>query len=87
MFQSGNSWTSLLFVGDGQPKVAPLKATSVPRLELQGETVRESHSKIEDSSGLIQRGFLAWIKSDHRIYRQFVATRVGKILSTAGAVE
>ncbi|XP_062712542.1 uncharacterized protein LOC134289874 [Aedes albopictus] len=75
----------------GKSKVAPLKAQSIPRLELMAavigvgfsQTILNGHSlKIEkvffwsDSKTV-----LAWINSDHRNYRQFVACRVGEIIS------
>ncbi|XP_055590318.1 uncharacterized protein LOC129742446 [Uranotaenia lowii] len=73
-------------------KVAPLRHWSIPRLELQsavlaarlGTFIKAGHKlRIErtvfwsDSSTV-----LAWIRSDHRRYSQFVACRVSEILST-----
>ncbi|XP_055645110.1 uncharacterized protein LOC129780638 [Toxorhynchites rutilus septentrionalis] len=78
-------------------KVAPLQPLSIPRLELQAavlgarlrKTIEEKHSlKIQrtffwsDSSTVI-----AWIKSDARRYRQFVAFRVNEILSLSSVQE
>ncbi|XP_053699197.1 uncharacterized protein LOC128746180 [Sabethes cyaneus] len=72
-------------------KVAPLKHQSIPRLELQAAVlgarlkryVTENHTlQFQDSylwtdSGVV----LSWIRSDHRRYKQYVAHRVGEILS------
>ncbi|XP_062712190.1 uncharacterized protein LOC115260083 [Aedes albopictus] len=72
-------------------KVAPLKYQSVPRMELQAallgarmlHTVSNSHTLpitqkyIHTDSEVV----LAWIRSHHRNYKQFVACRVGEILS------
>ncbi|XP_062713378.1 uncharacterized protein LOC134290293 [Aedes albopictus] len=72
-------------------KVAPIKPHSIPRLELMADvlgarlkdTILESHNfeikKVyfwTDS-----RTVQSWIKSDARKYRQFVAFRIGDILS------
>ncbi|XP_055605098.1 uncharacterized protein LOC129753322 [Uranotaenia lowii] len=78
-------------------KVAPLKHCSIPRLELMAAVlgtrlkkfVMEGHTVIprrvifwSDSSTV-----LSWIQSDHRRYSQFVACRVGEILSTTNITD
>ncbi|XP_055603838.1 uncharacterized protein LOC129752068 [Uranotaenia lowii] len=78
-------------------KVAPLKHWSIPRLELQAAVmgtrlrkfVEEGHTLSikrcvlwSDSSTV-----LAWIRSDHRRYTQFVACRVGEILTNSSISE
>ncbi|XP_058456617.1 uncharacterized protein LOC131434015 [Malaya genurostris] len=79
----------------GKSKVAPLKATSIPRLELMAavigvrlmKTILVGHSLIIEKTTLwtYSRTVLAWINSDHRRYRQFVACRVGEILCKTNA--
>lgn len=71
-------------------KVAPLQYMSIPRMELlaavlaakMSDQVKANHSvKVKrlvihiDSTTV-----LAWIRSDHRKYKQFVAYRIGEIL-------
>ncbi|XP_062541318.1 uncharacterized protein LOC134209344 [Armigeres subalbatus] len=78
-------------------KVAPLKPLSIPRLELQAAVlgarlasfVSKNHTiTIEkkvfwsDSSTV-----LAWIRSDARRYRQYVACRIGEILTLTESKE
>ncbi|XP_058816141.1 uncharacterized protein LOC131679426 [Topomyia yanbarensis] len=71
-------------------RVAPLKFTSIPRLELQAAVVgaRLARSIGESLSIPISNRFfwtdswdvMCWINSDHRRYSQFVAFRVSEIL-------
>ncbi|XP_062713880.1 uncharacterized protein LOC134290715 [Aedes albopictus] len=78
-------------------KVSPLKSLSIPRLELQAAIIgcRLLKTLCASHSLPIKRRFmwtdsktvLAWINSDHRRYRQFVACRIGEILSKSNAEE
>ncbi|XP_065086835.1 uncharacterized protein LOC135708663 [Ochlerotatus camptorhynchus] len=78
-------------------RVAPLKLTSIPRLELQAAVIgtRLTHTIIETLSIIITRKFywsdsrdvLCWINSDHRRYTQFVGFRVTEILEATEAHE
>jgi hypothetical protein len=69
--------------------VAPLKSTSIPRLELQAavlatrlaETIRCNHdiSFEETHFWSDSKTVLLWIRSDGKKFQQFVAHRVGEI--------
>ncbi|XP_062713168.1 uncharacterized protein LOC134290142 [Aedes albopictus] len=72
-------------------KVAPLQYMSIPRMELLAAVLgaRLAASVKSNHSVQIKRVFyhidsatvLSWIRSDHRRYKQFVAYRIGDILS------
>ncbi|XP_058467437.1 uncharacterized protein LOC131439240 [Malaya genurostris] len=71
-------------------RVAPLKFTSIPRLELQAAVIGTRLARtIEEclSTPISKRYFwtdswdvICWINSDHRRYSQFVAFRISEIL-------
>ncbi|XP_055633544.1 uncharacterized protein LOC129773906 [Toxorhynchites rutilus septentrionalis] len=73
-------------------KVAPLKPLSIPRLELQAAMIgtRLMDFVLKSLDVQIKKRFLwtdsstvlCWLRSDSRRYHQFVAFRVGEILST-----
>ncbi|XP_053686085.1 uncharacterized protein LOC128735625 [Sabethes cyaneus] len=72
-------------------KVAPLKTQSVPRLELlaaclgarlmqfieESHTVRITKKFLWSDSATV----LSWLRSEHRRYRQFVACKIGELLT------
>ncbi|XP_053686297.1 uncharacterized protein LOC128735839 [Sabethes cyaneus] len=72
-------------------KVAPLKPTSVPRLELQAAVLGARLAAVvrKNHSFNISRQFfwtdsttvLSWIKSDQRRYKEYVGLRIGEILT------
>lgn len=76
-------------------RVAPLKYMSIPRLELMGAVVGARLAETIKINLKIQiRKFvfwtdstcvLAWIHSDHRKYRPYVAARIGEILETTSS--
>ncbi|XP_055615057.1 uncharacterized protein LOC129761362 [Toxorhynchites rutilus septentrionalis] len=78
-------------------KVSPLKSLSVPRLELQAAIIGCRLMKTLCSSHSLpikrrvfwtdSKTVLAWINSDHRRYRQFVACRIGEILTKSNTDE
>lgn len=84
----GNKVTCSL-VGS-KTRVAPLKITSVPRLELMAALIGARYSKyicdnheIKISKKIFwsdSKTVLSWINSDHRKYSQFVAFRITEIL-------
>ena len=71
-------------------RVAPIKITSVPRLELMAALIGARFSKFVCNNHKIKinnkffwsdsKTVLSWINSDHRKYNQFVAFRVTEIL-------
>lgn len=71
-------------------RVAPMKITSVPRLELMAAVIGARFAKfiIENHDIKISQKYywsdsktvLSWINSDHRKYQQFVAFRITEIL-------
>lgn len=75
----------------GKSKVAPIKPVSIPRLELQAAVLGARIMKSICANHTIKikkRVFwtdsntvLCWIRSDHRRYKQFVAFRIGELLS------
>ncbi|XP_059223223.1 uncharacterized protein LOC131997003 [Stomoxys calcitrans] len=98
--ENGYAAISYLRISDGsevvislvgsKTKVAPLKMTSIPRLELMAALIASRFATSVVNSATInirQRYFwsdsktvISWIKSDHRRYHQFVAFRVSEIL-------
>ncbi|XP_055614900.1 uncharacterized protein LOC129761210 [Toxorhynchites rutilus septentrionalis] len=90
-FRSGDGEEIRCALAISKAKVASLKHLSIPRMELEGavlgarllQNVRVSHSYEIGECFLWTDSTteVAWIRSDHRKYKQFVAHRIGEILS------
>lgn len=78
-------------------KVAPLKPLSIPRLELQAAVLGSRlMSFVQDGHNVeVKQRFLwsdsatvlAWLRADHRRYKQYVACRVGELLTATDVAE
>ncbi|XP_062550942.1 uncharacterized protein LOC134215820 [Armigeres subalbatus] len=74
-------------------KVAPLKPLSIPRMELQAAVLgtRLKRFVVDSHTINIKRSVLwsdsttvlAWIRADHRRYKQYVAYRIGELLTSS----
>lgn len=92
--EDGRIHTSLVLA---KAKVAPLKITSIPRLELQGAvmgsriaaSVIEEHDRKPDEKFFWtdSRTVLTWVKNGARSYKQYVAHRIAAIEENSTANE
>lgn len=100
--ENGYAAVSYLRISDGsnvvvslvgsKTRVAPLRITSIPRLELMAALIASRFASSIASSLSIKisqkifwsdsKTVICWIRSDHRRYHQFVAFRVSEILDT-----
>lgn len=90
-FRTPSDTFEIAFVS-GKSKVAPQKALSIPRLELQGAVMasrlatsikKELNLQISKTHFWTDsRTVVGWIRSDHRRYSPFVAHRVSEILDS-----
>lgn len=72
-------------------KVAPLKAQSIPRLELLAAVLGAHLSQFVEGNHALRitrkvfwsdsATVLSWLRADHRRYKQFVACRIGELLT------
>lgn len=86
----GNKGEIVVSIVMAKSKVSPLRAVSIPRLELMAAVLgaRLANTICQSSSIKIDQRFfwtdskdvLFWINSPHRRYRQFVALRVNELL-------
>ncbi|KAL0819308.1 hypothetical protein ABMA28_007441 [Loxostege sticticalis] len=84
-----NDGTVKLVLISSKARVAPLKPTSIPRLELQAAliasrlavTIKEFHKKkpIRTFLWTDSKTVLGWLRSDARSYKPFGAHRIGEI--------
>lgn len=85
---SSDGCVTLSFIA-AKSKVAPIKSTSIPRLELQGallaarlaDTIKREH-RIEPNSTYYwtdSTTVLHWIRNQCRTYKVFIANRLGEI--------
>ncbi|XP_070133578.1 uncharacterized protein [Drosophila bipectinata] len=90
-YEDGNMLVSFVCA---KTTCAPMRTTSIPRLELQAavlgsrvmNTVKEEHS-VDISKTVLwtdSKTVLKWIGSTHRRYKQFVGNRVAEILESFG---
>ncbi|XP_045533952.1 uncharacterized protein LOC123721008 [Papilio machaon] len=94
IFSDGRVKLSLIC---SKSRVAPLKPISIPRLELQGALLAARLASFVENSHKykpVKRVFwcdslnvLAWLRSDARSYKPFVAHRIGEILELSQVKE
>lgn len=95
-FVKPNTDVNVSFIA-AKTKCAPLKSTTIPRLELQAavlgtrllETIVQEHKTYAESTYLWSdsKTVLKWINSSHRRYKPFVAHGVAEILATTSPSE
>ena len=94
VYKNGDIHTSIIL---SKSRVAPLKPTTIPRLELQAAVLGVRVAKMimsEHQFHVKKRVFwsdsqtvLQWIKSDSRTYKTFVMNRLGEINDETNVVE
>ncbi|XP_017468539.1 PREDICTED: uncharacterized protein LOC108360659 [Rhagoletis zephyria] len=95
-FPEGTRTPNPIFIS-GKAKCAPLKLTSIPRLELQAavlatrlrKSILQCHGKIPKRVVMWSdsKTVLAWVKSDYWRYKPYVAHRVNEILEASDVNE